>query len=702
MIHFCLELKDTQFWEIVRVKGNVKQVNYQKGQPDQFFHRYAYDADNRLVRVETSSDAYIWNTEAEYTYYPHGPLAKVVYGSHNQQLQEYYYTLQGWIKGINQYALNRERDAQALVYGYELFYFNNDYKPIHGQVQTLFAQAPSKQLFNGNISGMATKIPGLGDKQLLSMQYRYDQLNRITESNTIGGTIADQFKTAYSYDANGNLLSLKRYNERGDIMDNLSYTYKESNNQLLSVANAVAGGNVANQAPNNYQYDPIGNLISDSSEIITNIKWNLQGKVAQVTKASGNANYAYDATGNRVSKQHNGQSSIYIRDASGNTMAVYDQSGTLKEMPIYGSQRIGMVKALDTEGQFTHGNRQYEYSNHLGNVLAVSTDKMTAVGEHGDLISASNYYPFGLRIDDRSMNSADYRYGFQGQEEDQETGFVNYKYRLHNPAIGRFFAVDPLTADYPWNSPYAFSENRVIDGIELEGLEVVLIGKYRSASFIFSGFYENGIAINFDNLAVSAYSSVGYGGEANIGISSGISLTVFPTMKYTKDAGGTGYSVGAGAEFFGADIGLSYVRSGEFNGINVQAGAGKSMLPVTLLNMYKSETRLKALNGEANNELKTILKNKLPEIEAKLKEPLLKKQELNNMSINGLKKSLNKFQKYKGDEIYPYTLEPYGKIVNRIRGQLDERLRIDMEIKNDLEKIENKINTAREELSYED
>ena len=33
--------------------------------------------------------------------------------------------------------------------------------------------------------------------------------------------------------------------------------------------------------------------------------------------------------------------------------------------------------------------------------------------------------------------------------------------------------MDPLAAKYPWNSPYAFSENRVIDGVELEGLEYV-------------------------------------------------------------------------------------------------------------------------------------------------------------------------------------------------------------------------------------
>lgn len=68
-----------------------------------------------------------------------------------------------------------------------------------------------------------------------------------------------------------------------------------------------------------------------------------------------------------------------------------------------------------------------------------------------------------------------YRYGFQGQEKDDEVkgkgNSVNYTYRMHDPRLGRFFAVDPLAPSYPWNSPYAFSENRVIDGIDLEGRE---------------------------------------------------------------------------------------------------------------------------------------------------------------------------------------------------------------------------------------
>ncbi|WP_235604516.1 RHS repeat-associated core domain-containing protein [Flavobacterium covae] len=75
----------------------------------------------------------------------------------------------------------------------------------------------------------------------------------------------------------------------------------------------------------------------------------------------------------------------------------------------------------------------------------------------------------------RHGSSTAYRYGFQGQEKDNEIkgdgNSLNYTFRMHDPRIGRFFAIDPLAFSYPWNSPYAFSENRVIDMIELEGLE---------------------------------------------------------------------------------------------------------------------------------------------------------------------------------------------------------------------------------------
>lgn len=72
-------------------------------------------------------------------------------------------------------------------------------------------------------------------------------------------------------------------------------------------------------------------------------------------------------------------------------------------------------------------------------------------------------------------SSRSYRFGFQGQEMDDEIkgegNSVNYTFRMHDPRIGRFFAVDPLTSKYPHYSPYSFSGNKVIHAIELEGLE---------------------------------------------------------------------------------------------------------------------------------------------------------------------------------------------------------------------------------------
>lgn len=46
-----------------------------------------------------------------------------------------------------------------------------------------------------------------------------------------------------------------------------------------------------------------------------------------------------------------------------------------------------------------------------------------------------------------------------------------FKYRIDDPKIGRFWQVDPLADKYTYNSTYAFSENKIINAIELEGLE---------------------------------------------------------------------------------------------------------------------------------------------------------------------------------------------------------------------------------------
>lgn len=89
-----------------------------------------------------------------------------------------------------------------------------------------------------------------------------------------------------------------------------------------------------------------------------------------------------------------------------------------------------------------------------------------------------------MLVPNRHGSSTAYRYGFQGQEKDDELkgegNSLNYTFRMHDPRIGRFFATDPLEAKYPWYTPYQFSGNRVIDMVELEGLEEAIPEKGKS------------------------------------------------------------------------------------------------------------------------------------------------------------------------------------------------------------------------------
>ncbi len=80
-----------------------------------------------------------------------------------------------------------------------------------------------------------------------------------------------------------------------------------------------------------------------------------------------------------------------------------------------------------------------------------------------------------MQITERTGSSDEYRYGFQGQEKDDEIkgegNSLNYTFRMHDPRIGRFFAVDPLFKEYPELSPFQFASNSPIDMIEIEGME---------------------------------------------------------------------------------------------------------------------------------------------------------------------------------------------------------------------------------------
>jgi RHS repeat-associated protein len=227
--------------------------------------------------------------------------------------------------------------------------------------------------------------------------------------------------------------------------------------------------------------------------------------------------FTYDAQGNRIGKlvENAGTNykkyEWYVRDAQGNTMAIYVGDGgmstpvaniipNIAERYIYGSSmlgsynlRLGMNNGPSQVSwiqmfDYVRGARRCQLTNHLGTVEAVVSDRKFGVvsGTNSsliayyrlDIVMAQDYYPFGRQMPGRGWQLGGYyRYGFNGKENDNEVkgynGQQDYGMRIYDPRLGRFLSVDPLTKKYPELTPYQFASNRPIDGIDQDGLEFV-------------------------------------------------------------------------------------------------------------------------------------------------------------------------------------------------------------------------------------
>ncbi|MEI6947355.1 RHS repeat-associated core domain-containing protein [Paraflavisolibacter sp. H34] len=126
------------------------------------------------------------------------------------------------------------------------------------------------------------------------------------------------------------------------------------------------------------------------------------------------------------------------------------------------------------------GQKRFELTDHLGNVVVVVTDRSTGIDRNGDgqveyyepeIISAIDYAPFGTQMAGRSFNKDEYRFGFNGKENDGETGMQDYGMRIYDPRLGRFLSTDPLIKDFPWYSTYQFAGGNPIKNLDLDGGE---------------------------------------------------------------------------------------------------------------------------------------------------------------------------------------------------------------------------------------
>lgn len=312
-------------------------------------------------------------------------------------------------------------------------------------------------LYNGNIRHAQYTIAKLNEKTpydatIEGYTYKYDQLNRLRSQrayNTgysyssfawISSSVSTMFQEDATYDPNGNILTYYRRGNTGTpatVMDNLTYHYGSHDNKLLYIDDAQTNtaayvGDLEDQASGNYDYDEIGNLIQDVRDSIDNTAWTNYQKISAIEKTDRTIRFRYNPMQQRVAKYVKPDASTaekrtyYVRDAQGNVLAAYsawvrDSAGitwdsfALAEQHIYGSSRVGYTQpglmlypavpvnpnALDScHYVIFEGWKRYEISNHLGNVLAVVTDR-----KRGRASSGTNIQWFVADVSPRSSTT---------------------------------------------------------------------------------------------------------------------------------------------------------------------------------------------------------------------------------------------------------------------------------------------------------
>jgi len=263
-------------------------------------------------------------------------------------------------------------------------------------IEVVITDAPvesGKALYNGMISSVrwrTAKAYGTEGEDFTGMYiYNYDGRYQIKDASwATANFILNTFQTegnryrltGMEYDANGNILALKRYDKNAAPVVKFGYNYEPNKNKLASVNGYV----------NAYTYNAIGQMIGEDK--ITGddqyVSYDVSGKVTAVysdaDKTSAKVEYLYDDRGFRMAKiNHDANTTTwYIRDVSGNILSVYEQEGLAAadntnaaiqtEIPIYGSGKLGVYYPRQD------ASMNYELTDNLGNVRALLRDDINA------------------------------------------------------------------------------------------------------------------------------------------------------------------------------------------------------------------------------------------------------------------------------------------------------------------------------------
>jgi len=299
-----------------------------------------------------------------------------------------------------------------------------------------------------------TSIAVTRSGQASTLTYAYDSDGRVTTACTTASTTtgcpSGSTVTTYTYDKVGNRLT--------ETVSGTTTTY--TYNAADELSKAVTGSTTTN-----YAYDADGNQTTAGAD---NYTYDAQNKLLTATIASVVYTFTNDADGNRVTT---------AKASTVTQIQYWDVQGTLPQLAtLAGATSSTLV------GDFSYDPTGAVQAEHTA--AGVFYDHHDLSGSVTDLTNASgvdqyqdSYDAFGDRTVTKLVTTAPTQpFGFTGGLQDQtNSGDIDLRARVYNPATGRFMAQDPieLRVDDPYVSAYAYANDAPTYMTDPSGLTVI-------------------------------------------------------------------------------------------------------------------------------------------------------------------------------------------------------------------------------------
>ena len=399
---------------------------------------FKYDHAGRLLEVAQTLSGAINKAKTVISTMSYDELGQLKSKSYHggQQPLNYTYNIRGWMESIND-----PNNMGNSMFAMKLLY--NNTSEITG--------VDNHEQYNGNIGGILWRSKNTSGtlSSLRAYGYTYDALNRVKtadyEEKSSSWTNNTKFDvtgndSGISYDLNGNIENLKRYDSGTGTKDHFNYRY--AGNQLI----ALGENGAAAPSGNEFSYDANGNMIANSNKGISNLEYNSLNLPESMTVNAKTVEYNYTASGQKIKNHVAGKDLYYI----GNF--VYENS-SLKYM-LHNEGRILVNGSTATY--------EYHLKDHLGNTRVAFQENQS------NPIQSTDYYPFGLTMNMSDGSTNEYLYN--GKELQEETDWLDYGARMYDAQLGRWHCVDPLAESYYAQSSYHFSGNNPMRFIDQNGM----------------------------------------------------------------------------------------------------------------------------------------------------------------------------------------------------------------------------------------